>query len=175
MTVSLGVRPLGDLHVVPIVDAELDGFLRCAVPSAPTTITDFVPSCAVRIAADSGTFSAFATVRPVMETLTGVPTLSLPISCCRPSARLRRGAAGIERRADQRDLCGNRLVHARHKRTVASSPSFSCCARLCAMCTLASSDEVSITVISGVPAAAVSPAKSGRSVTTPSMGLRISE
>jgi hypothetical protein len=41
--------------------------------------------------------------------------------------------------------------------------------------TLAMSDEVSMTVRSGAPAWAISPGKSGRSVTTPEMGERISE
>ena len=36
-------------------------------------------------------------------------------------------------------------------------------------------DDVSITVTIAVPAAAVSPGKSGRSVTTPEIGVRISE
>jgi hypothetical protein len=51
--------------------------LRCAAPSSPTTITDLLPSCAVRIE-EAGIFHACASVRPVMETFTGVPTLSVP-------------------------------------------------------------------------------------------------
>ena len=51
--------------------------LRCASPSLPTTITDFEPSSAVTMA-ESGTFHAWATVLPVIDTFTGVPTLSFP-------------------------------------------------------------------------------------------------
>ena len=40
------------------------------------------------------------------------------------------------------------------------------------MWSFASSELVSMTVMTGEPAEAVSPGKSGRSVTTPSMGLR---
>jgi hypothetical protein len=53
---------------------------------------------------------------------------------------------------------------------VADAPFESCWAWVCARWSLANSAEVSMTVITGVPAAAVSPAKSGRSVTTPGDG-----
>ena len=57
---------------------------------------------------------------------------------------------------------------------MAASPTFKRAACSCGMWALAITEEVSITVISGVPAAGVSPGYSGRSVTTPSIGLRIS-
>ena len=57
---------------------------------------------------------------------------------------------------------------------VAGAPRESCCDCICERWSLASSADVSITVITGLPAAAVSPANRGRSVTTPGMGLRIS-
>ncbi len=146
--------------------------LRCAAPSEPTTITDLLPSCAVRIA-EAGIFNACASTLPVMETFTGVPTLSFPsllsILSQTSTVVLPGSSAGLI----SETLAGTGSATP-GTRTEAASPTFICCARLCAMCVLASRLDVSITVISGVPAAAVSPANSGRSVTTPSIGLRIS-
>src|SRR5450631_246818 len=147
--------------------------LRCAAPSSPTTITDLLPSCAVRIEA-AGTFHAFATDLPVMETLTGVPTLSLPallsILSQTSTVVLPGSSAGLM--SETFPATGSASPGTW---TDASSSTFICWARLCAMCVFASSVDVSITVISGAPAAAVSPANSGRSVTTPAIGLLISE
>src|SRR5258708_8020178 len=55
------------------------------------------------------------------------------------------------------------------------SPTFSKAASAWGMCAFAITAARSITVTIGVPAAAISPGYNGRSVTTPSIGLRISE
>ena len=172
MTRSVGARPLTTCTFLPSSMPSVTG-LRCASPSLPTTMTDFEPSSAVTIA-ESGTFHAWATVLPVIDTLTGVPTLSAPGLVVDFQPDLDGGRAGVERGADHGDLGRDGIIHSRHM-TSAVSPTFNRTARLCAMCILASNTEVSITVINGVPAGAVSPANRGPSVTTPSMGLRISE
>ena len=142
------------------------------MPSAPTTITDLPPSCAARIAA-AGIFQACAALGPVISTLTGVPTLSRPerLSILTQTSMVvlpgsSAGLINVTEAATGESIPGTR--------TEAASPTFNCCAMLSAMCALASRLEVSITVSRGVPAAAVSPANKDRSVTTPSIGLRIS-
>ncbi len=61
MTMSLAPRPPDYLHIVVAFDAKRYRLLVRG-PSLPTTITDLLPSCAVRIAT-VGIFHAFSTVR----------------------------------------------------------------------------------------------------------------
>ncbi len=149
---------------------------RWAALSEPTTMTDFAPSCAVRTEA-AGIFQALASVRPVMETLTGVPTLSAPalfsILSQTSTVVLPGSRAGLMRETLAVTGSGRPGTE-----TEASSPSFMRWARLCAMWVLASRLEVSMTVMRAAPAGAVSPAKRERSVTTPLMGaanLRVAD
>ena len=53
---------------------------------------------------ETGSFRAFSTVWPVMETLTGVPTFSVAFLLSDLQPDFDRGAAGIKRGTDQRDL-----------------------------------------------------------------------
>ena len=97
------------------------------------------------------------TVLPVMMTLTGVPTFSSPFLLSMFSqistVVLPGSSAGLIRET----FAGTGLSIP-GTCTAASSPTFISCVTLCATCAFAIRSAVSITVISGAPAAGVSPA-----------------
>ena len=75
---SVGARPLGDLHVVAVLDAQRHGLAVRRAVAAPTTITDLLPSSRGQHRGDGNLPGLAQRSVPVMETFTGVPTFSLP-------------------------------------------------------------------------------------------------
>ena len=130
------------------------------------------PSGSVCIAS-TGMSKAFEAVRPVMVVRTGVPAFNVPFGFWTRSHTSTVVLPGSSAGLISETLAGTGSVTPGTV-MLAGAPRESCWDCICERWSLASSADVSITVITGLPAEAVSPANRGRSVTTPEIGLRIS-
>src|SRR5271165_1047679 len=136
------------------------------------TITVDAPSGVINTA-DAGTTTASFTVRATISSVTLVPGRNRPsvlgASTHTSTVVLLGSSAGLT----SVTLPATSMSPGAFM--VAASPGLSCTAWSCGICALAITDDVSITVSKGAPGGGVSPGYVGRSVTTPLIGLRISE
>ena len=107
MTRSSRCKAAGHLHVIGILQCRASPACGVPSPSAPTTITDLLPSCAVRIAA-AGIFHALCHGSSRDGNLDRRAHLERARLVVDLEPDLDRRAAWVERRTDERDFGGDR-------------------------------------------------------------------